>query len=54
MVIYIIVLMCLFFLLTIANAVKFGDTGKLSDFIDTVLFLGFAIWGLILIVLNWS
>lgn len=53
MFIYIFCLMILFFTLTIAKAVTFGSKKDIGMFIDTILVFGFAIWGLILIVLNW-
>lgn len=54
MFVYVFCLTILFFILTIAKAVTFGNKESMTILVDTVLSLGFAIWGLILIVLNWS
>ena len=53
MFIYIFALMCFSFIMAIINAVLFGNEKKLTDFGDMIIWLGFAIWGLILVVLNW-
>ena len=54
MIAYLMCITILFFLGAVLQAVLFGKKKDLADLIATFLRLGLAIWGLILIVLNWS
>ena len=54
MIAFIFFVMVVYFLAAIANAVSFGKKGGGWDLFGIFTHLGLAIWGLILIVLNWS